>query len=458
VIILIVLFGLGVWHWVFFLNSGKVSFRLHDWGQEHIYYQVIRQGLETGRVPYHMSMEFHQTDRFMSIPDTNLSPQVLLLPLMDTGTFILVDLLVFYSLGFLGLVLLWRKYRISLIPLAGFFLVFNFNGHITSHLAVGHTAWSGYFLLPLLFLLLLKILEGEGTRRTPLLIALVMFGMVLKGSFHLFTWCVMLLVLVLIFSWRQARALAVALGFAGLLSAFRFLPALGLLGKKEKFIWSYPTLRDLADAMITIRQVTPERLKPWGNAGWWEYDLYLGLTALVALVLAGVYLRFRRDPDLEGLRFPALDIPMLLMTVFSLSYVHAFVTRIPLPLLRGERVATRFAVVPVCLLSLLACLRLSAVIRRWGHGVKVVTTGIGLLVVMGLGFLDHSFLWSVARLERITKLKVFPPATAIVAGADQGYRLSVLAGWAITLVVLGITLFFLIKPRRLKGLLPRLRD
>jgi hypothetical protein len=452
IIVLVALFAVGAFHWAWFINYGNVSFRIHDWGQEHIYYSVLRQGINTGSIPFHMSMRFHQTDRFMSIPDTNYMPWVLALPGMSAGRFIMVDLLILYALGFIGCLLLMRKYRLSLIPFTLFFLIFNFNGHIVAHLAVGHTAWSGYFLLPFFFLFLFEMLEGAANRAAPLKLGFILFAMMLKGSFHLYTWCLMFLVFLLIFNWRHARAVLGAIVISGALSAFKLIPAAyTLLGREEKFIWSYPTFRDLIDAMITIRLASPERLRFWGNAGWWEFDMYVGLIGLAVIVYFGIILRFSRTDDLKDLKFGALDLPVVLMTLFSLSYFHAFLTRLPIPLIRSERVATRFVLLPVVTLALLSALRLEKVLGRIGKGVKTWAVGIAALAVMALAFLDHSFLWSVSRLERITQLKGEPPVPGLIVRDDPGYKLIVVVSILITAVGLIGLAYMLIRSRSKKS-------
>jgi hypothetical protein len=233
-----------------------------------------------------------------------------------------------------------------------------------------------------------------------------------------------------------------------LLSAFKLIPAAyTLLGRQEKFIWSYPTFRDLIDALITIRVESPERLRFWGNAGWWELDIYVGLIGLALLVYFGIVLRFSRSDDLRDVRYGALDLPILLMVLFSISYFHAFLTRLPIPLLRGERVATRFVVLPVLALALLASFRISRVLRRVGMSLKAWVLGIAVLAAMALGFLDHSFLWSVSRLERVTQLKVEPPVPGLITRDDAGYKLMVIIGMLITLAGLIALAYTFIRPR-----------
>ncbi|HVP58806.1 MAG TPA: hypothetical protein VMU02_11990 [bacterium] len=450
IVILSLIFAAGVLHWVLFLNHGDLSFRLEDWGKEFIFYSVVRQAINSGTVPYHISVRFYETDRFLGIPETNLAPHVLLLPLMSTGGFVLFDLLLLYALGFLGLLFLARRYNLSLIAFAAFFLLFNFNGHITAHIGVGHSAWTGYFLLPWLFLFMMEVIEGHATRMTPLKLALVLFAMVLKGSFHLYIWCLILLALVVAFNWRQTRPILWGIVASLALSLFRLVPAaFTLLGRREKFIWSYPTINDLVDAMVTIRQQTPDRLKLWGTAGWWEYDMYVGIIGFALLVYFGIWLRFSRRDDLKPYKYPALDLPLVVMLLLALSYFQGFITRIPFPPLRIERVATRFVLVPVATLSLISVIRLEQVLRGIAKTLRVRFLEIAALALMALSFVDHSFLWSVPHLEQVFKDKLKDTLTpSITSRPDGGYEAIVIVSAVASLVALGAVVYLAVNARR----------
>jgi hypothetical protein len=450
IIVIGLLFAAGALHWVLFLNHGDLSFKVEDWGQEYIFYSVLRQAINSGTIPYHISVRFHETDRFMGIPDTNLAPQVLLLPLMSTGSFVLLDLLLLYALGFLGSLLLMRRYNLSLVSFTAFFLIFNFNGHITAHIGVGHSMWSGYFLLPFLFLFLMEVIEGRATRTTPLKLGIVLFGMVLKGSFHLYIWCLMLLVALVAFNWRRARPILWGIVASLALSLFRLVPAaFTLLGRREKFIWSYPTINDLIDAMVTIRQQVPDRLRLWGTAGWWEYDMYVGIIGLALIAYFGIWLRFTKREELKPYKYPALDLPLLVMLLLSLSYFQAFITRIPFPPLRIERVATRFVLLPVALLALVSAVRMEQVLRGVAQTLKLKFLEIAALAVMALSFVDHSFLWSVPHLERVFKDRLKDTLMPTIISRPDGIYQAVVVGSAVaSLAALAGAMYLALRAKR----------
>ena len=447
--VLAILFAAGALHWILFLKSGDLSYKAHDWGKEYIYYSLLKQALTTGEIPFHISVAFHDTQRFLAIPETNVSPQILLLPFVNVGSFIVVNTLILYSVGFVGCLLFRQRYRLSPVSFSVLFLLFNFNGHLTAHIGVGHSMWAAYFLLPFFFLFVLEIAEGRAGRVTPFKLAFALFAIVLQGGFHIFVWCITFLILLLAFNWRYWKPVLTSVVVVLLMSAVRLIPAVfALAGKKEKFIWSYPTLRDLLDATITIRQQTPERLKPWGSTGWWEYDIYVGIIGLAVIIYFGIWLRFSKREGVSGPRYRALDLPVLVMALFSISYFHAFLTRLPIPFLSAERVATRFIILPVLLLVFLSAIRLEGVLGSVKRTLRVRFLTVGGILVMALGFVDHSFLWSVARLENIYKNRAVDLAIPEVISRSDGVYINLLwVSAAVSIATIAVSFYLAIRRR-----------
>jgi hypothetical protein len=450
IVLLAIMFAGGVVHWLLFFHFGKMSFQAHDWQKEYTYYAIIQEAVKTGTLPYHVAIAFQGTNRFLALPETNLSPQILLLPLMSVGRFVLVNVLLLYSAGFAGCLLIMRRYRLSILGFLPLFLLFNLNGHLTAQIGVGHSMWGAYFLLPFYALLILEIAEGRSTGTTPIKMAFVLFLIVLQGGLHIYVWALTFLVLYLLSNPGSLKPAGLSIIFSGLLSAFRILPAaFSLAERKERFIWSYPTLRDLLDSLVTIRQETPERLLPWGTAGWWEYDVYIGLIGLAFILWFGVVSRFRQAPELHHHRYKTFDLPLLLMGTLSVSYVYAFITRIPLPVLRSERVATRFIVLPLVMLVILASIRFNDYLSRTRQTLKFKIAVLVGAALTTLGFIDHSFLWSVVRLERIFRSRTVDLSVpAVIHVEDGSYRGLLLAS---SLISVATAIFLLYLAMRYRG-------
>ena len=108
----------------------------------------MREVIAEHRIPYHVGLCWHDTNKFMALPEVQLTPQVLLLPFMDTGTFVVFNVCLVYAVGYWGCLLIRRKYQLSLFSFTGLFLLFNFNGYVVARMGVGHMMWLAYFFLP----------------------------------------------------------------------------------------------------------------------------------------------------------------------------------------------------------------------------------------------------------------------------------------------------------------------
>jgi hypothetical protein len=395
------LYLVGLVHWEYFFNHGDIPFPIPDWPKEYKYYAVLRQSVQTGTLPLHTDQaeEFHGTQRFLGNPEVNWSPQILLLPWLDTGRFIIVNVCLLYSAGFVGLLLLRRRYRLGLLSFTFLFLLFNFNGTPTSHMAVGHSMWCGHFLLPFFYLYLLEMAEDGAPTRPALKLAMVLFFIFLQGAFHYFVWCAMFLALVILFNRRFARPGLLALGFAGLLLMVRILPAAVAFwhDQEHAFLTGYPTIADMLHGFATIRGFFYQGIGMvyWRTVGWCEFDIYTSAPGFALIVVFGILMAFSKAPMFADCRFAAFDKPIAVQALLSFSDVYAYIALLPIPLLNGERVSARFLIIPVMLLLIFAAVRMQRMLEgRTGWGLHA---GIAAMVAATAFFLyQHSVAWSTA--------------------------------------------------------------
>lgn len=93
-----------------------------------------------GVFPLHMAgtQTLHDlTDRFLTLPDVITTPQTLFLLFVNIPTFVLIDILIQYLIGFPGLLWVRRRFNLSLFAFSVLFFLFNFNGFILSHYSPG---------------------------------------------------------------------------------------------------------------------------------------------------------------------------------------------------------------------------------------------------------------------------------------------------------------------------------
>jgi len=361
---LAILFALGVvWYGVFF-NWGDHSLFFQDWADiTGPRTQFLRDAVQTGQLPLHISdpSTMHgNTLRYLIVPDTLISPQILLLKRFSVQRFQFINTLLFYALGYAGLLLLMRRLGLSVAAFAALALLFNFNGNILAHFTVGHMTWTGYFLFPWFAWLVLRLLEGERSWGWTLWMAGLMLVIWLQGSFHQFLWLLILLGLIGLFVrgtfWFIVRAGVVIL----LACAFRLFPAILLYGTYgASYIAGYPTLGVLWDSLVQFTNPLGTSFFPQGIEGVSPWET----TSFIGLVGAGFMLYFGGVRGLlaRGAPYQKLLLPLAGMLILSMGHFFGYLRLLPIPLLQGERVGTRIISVVLAFLFIFAAERF----QRW---------------------------------------------------------------------------------------------
>ena len=426
---------------------------VEDWPLQLMYGTVLQQAVTEHTLPWHTSRQVLNTTRFLTIPETTLSPQVLALARLPIGLYALCNILLLYTAGFIGCLLIRRKYRLSAFATAVLFLLFNFNGFITAHIGVGHAWVLGYFLLPFFCLLTLNLAEGKGGLGAAGAMAFVLFAILLQGSFHIVIWCCMFLAL-LALAHRPSRAtVAWTILFTALLGAFRFVPSAIEYRNKSAyhFVSGHRSLWDLFQSFVAIKERSEFTIGGiFGRQGWWEYDYYVGLLGLAVLIFLGIVVRRRKDWDLRGQEYKALDWPLGLMGLLSMSYFWAFIARLPLPLVNSERASSRFLIIPVLLLLVLACARMQEALDRLLARGNWKWLLLPAFLISAFSIINHSVRWSVTLFERTEILFPYPVDVRIAAAPATAYetvfKLSLLISGATAVFLLGLLIW-----RKLKG-------
>lgn len=436
----------GVRLWGVFFSWGNISFDFLDWAEvAGPRYALLKDAATKGLLPLHagnITALRGVTDRYFSIADTPFSPQYLLLAKMEMGRYIFLDTMLFYGLGCIGLALIAWKYRLSPFAFTLLFLLFNFNGYLTSHFAVGHANWTATFLLPYFILLALHLVEKQSAGwRWVLGLSLLELVVLLQGGFHQFLWCLIFLTVLALFNWRLVRPVVLGGVFTILLSLGRLLPpALALAGVQNEYLGGFPSVTDLIDGLIVLRD--PGRaihaLTDTFPLNAWETDFYIGLLGLALLLVFGVLVPLARDRSKSAVHVQML-IPSLVLAVFSIGEMYAKVTAVlHVPPLTGERVTSRMLILPLVAVLVLAVIFLQRTLNErtldrrglpaWG---QILALMVGYLMFHDLN--QHLQAWRIRYLDAMTNLfpKVpFNPAQHTIANHADPVYTGMLAGGA----------------------------
>jgi hypothetical protein len=434
------LFLAGGAFWVVLLDRAPLTLvgppvALEDWPKEYRYLAVLQQAVREARVPFVLSEPIVFSRKFLAIPETCLSPQVALLLVLTPGAFVLANALLLHAAFCAGVVALARRFRLALVPAAAFYLLAGFNGHLTAHLAVGHSMWTGFLLLPAFLLPLVSLAEDERAPRAPILLALAMAAILFQGALHVFAWCVLLLLLFAAFNPSRLRPVARALAWTAGAGALRLLPAVFVARRRETaFLSGYPSIGDLVRGLATILPPDgPKRGGAFGAVSPWELDAYVGPAGL-ALIVAGVVLFVRRRPDP---RLARLAGPIAVMVVLALGDAGVLFELSRLPLLSAERVTSRLVAVPLVIAALMSAVGLD---HAWRVGGRAVRASIVTAVAAtALALAAHGWTWRVASLadrlparRGVVDVRIVD-TDDISPEADRLYRRLVLAGALVSL-------------------------
>jgi hypothetical protein len=441
------LYLFGLLHWCLFLEWGKIPFDLHDWLDVWAYFSFLRAAALSNQLSLHIGSPLVTTDRYLGRPDTLFSPQAYLLRFLEPGTFVLVNVLILFSVGFIALLLLKKRYKLAPAAFTALFVLFNLNGHITAHYAVGHAEWIGYFLLPFFVLLILKVLEGEQADwRWVLLVSLTLFAITLQGAFHFFLWCLIFMLAWGVFSPKHFVPALKAIVFSLLLSLFRLLPpALEFSSGGKAFISGFPTVTDLFAALVVLKYPAEALSGPFTSLGWWEVDTYVGLIGLAFLLYFGVYRTWRTKSQLQ-----TLLAPIAVVTFLSIGQVYTVINRLPVPLADSERVASRFFIVPVVTLIILGAVNIQAFLNeRRRRGLPERMLSLGLLALLVNDLYQHSRIWRVTNMYQLFPSTPANLPSRVINHSDPVYITALIAGASVTLLTFAALLILARRERRL---------
>jgi hypothetical protein len=118
----------GLLHWGIFLDWTNNKFDIQDW-HIHVgpYLDFLTKALRSGQFPMYADSPYMIPGEYLSRQNRPFSPQILLLYFVEPATYVLLNVWLFYSIGFVGLLLIRKKYNLSFISFFAIFLLLNLN-------------------------------------------------------------------------------------------------------------------------------------------------------------------------------------------------------------------------------------------------------------------------------------------------------------------------------------------
>ncbi len=430
------LFSAGLLHWGFFLDWFNNRFDIQDW-HLHVgpYLDFLSKAFRSGQFPLHADSAYIIPSQYLARQNRPFSPQILLLYFLNPSTYVLINVWIFYSLSFAGLLLIRARYQLSFISFLSIFLLFNLNGHIVAHIGVGHFEWVGYFLLPFYVLLVLKMVEGERTGWKWLLaMCLVLLAIVLQGAAHFYIYCISFLLLLGLFQPQYFPTVMKAVILSALLSMIRILsPALQFAGGTGlKYLGGFTSVLQLLQAFIAEN-----------SQGFWEKAYYVGVLGFAFLLYFGVIKNWAKAE-----KYRPLYLPIMVMFFFSIGSTYLPLFSSHIPFLDSQRAPTRFVIVPLVFLITFAGIQIQSHFTEWGQKdwekKILVLFGGGL---MAYDLIIHSRTWSLVNFgdsKRSTEII----EVAIGNYSDPAYVTTLAIGFACTIITLIVLITLAFRERK----------
>ena len=424
IVLLTGLFAGGLLHWGFFLDWTNNRFDIQDW-HLHVgpYLDFLSKSIRSGQFPLHADSPYMIPSQYLARQNRPFSPQILLLYFLDPATYVLVNVWIFYSLSFVGLLLIRAKYRLSFVSFLSLFLLFNLNGHIAARMGVGHFEWMGYFLLPFYVLLVMKMVDGEKTGwRWMLSMSLVLLAIVLQGAAHFFIYCITFLLLLALFQPRFFSPIIKAIILGVLVSMIRILPpALQFAGGTGlKFLGGFESIYQFLQVFTSP-----------SNQGYWEKTYYVGVIGFAFILYFGVIKNWVKEE-----KYRALYLPIMVMIFFSIGSLYLPLFNSHIPFLDSQRAPTRFVIVPLVFLISFAGIQFQSLINEWTQKnweMKVVILfGTAL---MAYDLIYNSRVWSLQNYG-ISKRATDIIEVAVANYPDPAYITTLTIGFTCTIITL----------------------
>ena len=280
---------------------------IHDWDQHLMYNAVSKQTiLEFKQFPL-WSPYYCGGNVMLANPQSGfLNP--LFIFILIFGEIIGLKLLIFIYLiiGLLGMFLLARYLKISLISSYLSAFLFMLSGLYAMHVSVGHTVWMQMALIPYIFLFYLKSLkEIKYVFLSALFLTFIFLGGGIYPLLFIALFLIFYSILMTVKNWRKSkikylRNIIVIFLLFILFSSIKLIPMLEFANERSfvKIDMQNNNFKTLIEA-LTFRDVESRlgymydfRINGYGvlKWGWHEYHAYIGLFPLLLFLIGSILL------------------------------------------------------------------------------------------------------------------------------------------------------------------------
>ncbi len=131
-------------------------------------------------------------------------------------------------------------------------------------------------------------------------------------------------------------------------------------------------------------------------------------------------------------------VPVIVMVVFSVGRLFKPISALAIPMISSQRVSTRFFILALVVLTILAAIQLQRFLDEHKDSVPFRISMIGMLAILVNDIWQHEKLWRVAHLPDMFNARDVNLSLAYVANhPDPLYTAALIAGALVTVLSLG---------------------
>ena len=382
-------------------------FTAHDWVREQKCQELISESLRSRTIPYHVpnypKMHTVGKDRFLGSVPYTISPQALLLFFVNSQIFTIINLLLMFSIGFYGCIIIKRRYNLGLLSFAFLFLIFNFNGYWVEKVSAYGPGYMGYFLLPFVLYILMQISNLDYSNKNEqhkwgVWLGLCTATILFQGSFHLYVEIITFIIIWGIINFRYWQPALISCIVSFLIGMVRFLPAAvsyGTSPNRHALIWGgYSNPQHFMDAFVDLRTHLDHPIY-----GWWESSLFISLVGLLFLFYFGIWAPFMKHKWTKLNLWKTLILPCSIILFISFRRFKYILIPNWIPLLNAESITTRYMIIPLLIVTFIATINLQGFIDKYWKWKNVRYLLVISIFSLTLFLFNHSRLWRMHKVQ-----------------------------------------------------------
>ncbi len=493
-----IIYAIGLIHWYLFINYNSPTFTSGDWHFGHQLFDVFRQALITGKIPFHATLyasgslesTMYGTIRFLSMPWIVMPPLLFLLKFFSIPVFITCQFWLYYTISFIVVSKWAKKLNISIAASVFLLILFNFHGALISKASAGQTIW-GYMLIPWFLWIIYKFIEHDKPSRSKGLMIMLefsflLFFLLLSGDMHNLYQFVLVGFCVLVFYPGRILRFVCGTVIGVISSAWYFIPNLFFSGYassglppeghwRRSGIFGYgfqngdsgvplfeygrelPFIRNILVLPINILNHIWKSLTYSFNPSHvnvWEYNLfvsYLGVILIIGSLIA-LFIRYKplgMEDLMKYYRFFGGTIIIILLAIGPINYELIRFLQSIHPINPIDAIPSRLMLYPFSMILLISSLGFDSMFKVFPEKIRTWLKWAVLFVLLAL-LMGHSYKWWFIQANAIMVDQFHGEfKTTIYDNIDDGlYKAIVIISYLSSLITVSCGGFFYLWLRR----------